>query len=289
MIDSINWVLGPISHKMIVKNLFKPSGYGEETYHYKKDVNLKFYYASSCLAVNTTVEAVTGNTHINFTEKDKNNYLDKLKEIVCTALVDKDIYEEIPKRLLRIDFKLDVSIPDDIERKTYLKFLTELDDNCLWLKKREDYSTSKYLTGKYPMRKINLYSRYAKYHRKEERNIIRLEIQNFKRKLISNEKKFGIRRDFVNYFCFDMWQELLIDVLKKYMFFNSDHYKLKSAYTIIDGSDYSDTIKRRLKKFLNDSSRYSNITVLKKHYDRVTFSKYIRYLQQLRYPSTDFR
>ena len=251
-------------------------------YQYEEHINLKFYCSSSYLCVNTTVKAVTGKNYISFTEKDKNEYLSKLKIIVCSVLTVPSIYDEIPKMISRIDYKIDVITSSELEKSIYIKFLTQLDDNHLHLKKRKDYESSKYLTGKYTMRRINLYDRYARTHKEEDKFIIRLEVQNLKRAIVSNKKKYGISRDFENYLCEDMFQELYISILRDYMLIGAHYYKIKTAYKLINNSDYTAIIKKRLKKFLRDTQKYDGLTGIRKHYDRLTRKKYMKLLQNIR-------
>lgn len=245
-------------------------------------MNFIIYSGNPYLCVNTNVKAITGRNHISFSEKDINEYLSELKKIVCSVLTVPSIYDKIPKMISRIDYKIDVITSSELEKNTYLKFLTQLDDNYQYLKKRADFETSKYLTGKYTMRRINLYDRYARTHKEEDKFIIRLEVQNLKRAIVSNKKKYGISRDFENYLCEDMFQELYISILRDYMLIGAHHYKIKTAYKLINNSDYTAIIKKRLKKFLRDTQKYDGLTGIRKHYDRLTRKKYMKLLQNIR-------
>ena len=285
MVDSINWVLGkiPSNYIQLDKFIFHKDG-GFYSYNYKKNINFCFYCTNSFMTVQTTVSAVTGKNNISLTQSDMNDYLNKFEVIVCSILSNPSKYNEIPKMISRVDYKIDVLTSNELEKSMYLKFLTQLEDKHHYLKKNSDYVSSKYLTGKYTMRRYNLYSRIEKTHNKEDELIIRLEVQNLKRLLIANKKKYGITRDLINYWDISMWKSLLVDELQGYMLLGT-HYKIEIAYKLIDDSEYTDSMKKRLKKFLNDTKKYDGLTKTRNHYDRVTYKKYIKLLQTLRYSS----
>lgn len=282
MIDSINWAF-KVPKRWLKTEKFKKCGKNISCYNYKKDINFTYYdYNIQWLTIMTTTSAVLDRQHIELTEKDMNEYLDKLKEIVCTILVDDSVYNEIVKKITRIDYKLDVFVENEIEHNIYMELLGMLDDKFGHIKEDKKYPTSKVLCGgRYSQREILLYDKYTQSYDKKWKNYIRLETHNRKISLINNLKRNGVSRDDLsNYWQFNMYKEWLIDILDKYMMGHTWHYKIDIAKKIIDNSSYSFTIKKNLKKYL-DNVAYMGMAGVRKTYDRLVQQKYKRLLVEL--------
>lgn len=119
------------------------------------------------------------------------------------------------------------------------------------MKEKVKYSSSKHISsGGSGSRNFNMYS---KYQERKDKGIVGEELEQWKNMLrIENQyKKYGILPSLENYWCYDSYKDMYIDIFDRYFFNDSRHYKLNIAQNMINNSnELSFTMKKNINKFL---------------------------------------
>lgn len=284
MIDSINFIIrnidnlefqrfkeNNISYKRFENNKknFNSVGYSFEY----KGVEFKYYKSFKNILVIANAHKVLGKKDILLS--DLNLYKHRLKEIVERALGIQNTKLE----LNRIDYCVDLKL--DERMNIYLELLRFHRTKYKYMKTTTDYSTSKYLKTKAGKTNINIYNRYACTCNEEDKGILRIEVQNKKKKIKSEFDKYGIDKDINNYWSETAMQEYYFDFLKDFLYIGNYYNKIL-AYKIINESDNKIKQKSKLKKFLRDVERGKMDYIFhSKEYGYTKVKNYIEKLETL--------
>ena len=146
-------------------------------------------------------------------------YLTKVKE-VSEELFGKNKTLE----LNRIDYCVDVELKSEEELECYLDVLDWNKKKYKYMKEKYKYSTSQYLQTKNGQHNLNAYDRGAKTKKKEDKNILRIELQCKKSFIKKQFVNYGIEKDLYNYWSKSSMEKYYFDYLKDYLYVG-DNYK----------------------------------------------------------------
>lgn len=150
------------------------------------------------------------------------------------------------------------------------------------MKIKKSYKTSVYRQSQRGQYNLNIYSRFECTKEHKDRNILRVELQMKKSKMIKEQDQFGITRELDNYWSKEAMEEYYFKFLEGF-FGIGPHRRLADAKLLIDNSDYSDNYKMKLKKFLDDISLeidHRELSKNKKYYSS-TIKKYKQMLADI--------
>lgn len=259
-----------------IKSFTSKDRLGNENTHYRwsyKGIEFKY---------NTLAHIVTAitNTHTILDEKmyitlsDRALYKNRIEQIfneIFSGMLVK--YE-----LNRIDYCVDIKFEDDVLLEKYLILYKYQNPKFVHTKIKNIYATSIYRSSGRGQYNLNIYSKYAESKGERYRDILRLELQIKKAKIKKEYEKYGIPKDLDYYWTQEAMEEYYFDFLSDF-FGSGKHMKYFKAKELISKSDYSDTWKKKLKKFLKERMvqvDYKNIVKTKK-----TFNTYAEKLGAL--------
>ena len=149
------------------------------------------------------------------------------------------------------------------------------------MKIEKDYPTSIYMKTKVGQNNLNIYSRYEKTKKEEDKGILRIEVQNKKKKIKNEYDKYGIDKDLDNYWNIQAMNEYYFNFLYDYLY-EGNYYKRKTARQIINNSSYTISMKDKLKKFLKDIEKSKLYTLIAgRKYSNGAINNYIEKLNHL--------
>lgn len=284
MIDSINFIVrnveniefqrfkeNHIRYKRFENNI---NNFGSVGYSFEyKGVEFKYYKSFKIILVIANAHKVLEKRDILLSDLSK--YKERLKEIVKTALGT----EAIKLELNRIDYCVDLKL--DEKMKIYLELLKFHRPKYKYMRMEKFYSTSKYLKTKNGKNNINIYNRYSCTEDEEDKGILRIEVQNKKKKIKSEFDKYGIDKDIDNYWTKEAMGEYYFDFLKNYLYIG-DYLKKQIAYEKINKSDNKPKQISNLKKFLRDVEQGTMYDIFNcKEYGNTKINNYIKKLENL--------
>ena len=186
--------------------------------------------------------------------------------------------------LSRLDYRYDIRIENEDERKLIIKLLKKGIKKSSYMKKITKYKTTVRYFSK--SRCDNIYDKEierlakGKEVKKYEKGIFRFEAQIKNEHLKYRNKKQGIDRSFEKYFTYEMYKyymdTMIIKVVGK-----GDFYCLREAEKIIEIADIKDKYKKELREFLIYTSIKRCLSKTKDKYGRYKYKKYINILEGL--------
>ena len=288
MIDSINFIIRNINPKdfsetmnSLVKrkpfyNLKERNIYLRDGEHFNyKNLNFKYYFHLNILIIETHPYKILNKKTI--TLRDKQEYVTKLESILSELINN---IEEYKLEIHRIDYYVDLKLYG--KKDKYVLLLNKYNKDIFqYMKKSNEYTSSSYLKTKQGKRNINIYSRYDKTKNIEDIGILRLEVQNMKRMINGEFKKYGISKDLDNYWTTYAMEDYFFKVIEGYCY-SGIHYKRKIANKIIAKSDYKNSMKTKLKQFLLDVETLGLHAMSKsKEYNTCKINNRIKYLEEI--------
>lgn len=284
MVDSTNYNISNVLIRDIpyFYNKFKKFKEGCYCYLYK---GCQFiYYLTSCnLSIKTTTYKILGTTTPTLSDYPK--FIEKLKSII-EEVINLTTYE---LNLCRIDYFVDLKLSSEEEVKEVFALLQKHSTKYKYMKQKEVYKTSIHLITKSGSYNINFYDKYKQLQDKEGindpkfKNVVRFELQVKNRKLKRLEKENNIQRDIKDYFSKSLMEDIYFRTLEDY-FYKGDYVTLLKGIDIIKKSNYSQTVKLNLIKFLK-TVNLIGISYVKRRNGRGishnTFNNYINSLNKL--------
>lgn len=249
-----------------------------------KNVDFKYSIRFKYLLLMTHADVVLQKDTITLTDKEeyKRRISNLLKEVL-----PKEIFKI---ELNRIDYKADIKLESKEMLKEYIKLLDKHNATFYYMKKKNDYDTSIYLTNKTGQHTFNFYdkleeqkNRKGMYDEKFE-NVLRLEVQNRPAKLRSQSKKEANPKEKLldNYYSKEAMEENFFKLITPYLY-EGDYYKIEQARKIINKSKYSKKWKEKLKRFLKAVANNKGVkaTYNSKYCHEDTGKSYIQKLNNL--------
>lgn len=280
MIDSANFNIPYVLIRDIPYFYTKFKMYKKGCYHYEyKGCQFKYYLTSCSLSINTNTYKILGTT--NPTLSDKTKFIEKLKSIIA-EVITLTTYE---LNLCRIDYCVDLKLSSEEEINEILYLLQKHSTKYKYMKQKEVYKTSIYLSTKCGSYNINFYDKYKQLQDVEGitderyKNVFRFELQVKSRKLKRLQKEQHIKRNIENYFSKPLMKQLYFTTLQNY-FYEGDYVTLSNGIDIIKESSYSQTIKLNLIKFLK-AVNLVGMTYTTKQFPYGVVRKYIMLLNKL--------
>lgn len=127
---------------------------------------------------------------------------------------------------------------------------------------------------------MNLYDKFEESGEKIFENIIRLEVQVKKKRILKNLKDFGISRHLFNYWNYDSFENYFIDFLSPYLY-KSNYFRVDVARKKIRNcNELSKTLQNNLCKFINTVNKYG-LGVTRNKYNYTTMRKYLKLLDEV--------
>ncbi len=245
-----------------------------------KNCELQIFLSSGYILLITNAHSILNKN--NICVSDLKEFERRIKAILNDIILDGNYSISVN----RIDFYSDVFVQDDYTFKLYMKLLQKHRNNFMYCKSKALYKTSKHIsTGGAGSKNFNLYDKYEERKNKgitgEEpekwKNCIRIELQYKKMYFKNQYKKYGVLPILDNYWNFDSYKSMYLNVYDKYLYWPSRYYKLSVAKNIVNSSDLSFTLKKNINKFLS----VVNITGMEdiiKYYNRNTIDKFSQIL-----------
>lgn len=245
-----------------------------------KNCELQIFLSSGYILLITNAHTILNKS--NICVSDLKEFERRIKAILDEIILDGRYSISVN----RLDFHIDVFEQDDIKFKIFMKLLIKHCDNFLYCKSKGKYATSMHLSTKNSgSRNINIYDKYEEQKAKNVtgaelekwKNCIRIELQYKKMYFKNQYKKYGVLPILDNYWNFDSYKSMYLNVYDKYLYWPSRYYKLSVAKNIVNSSDLSFTLKKNINKFLS----VVNITGMEditKYYNRNTIDKFSQIL-----------
>ena len=282
MIHSTNLVISNVLIKDIPNFYTKFKKYNKNGCYYYKFKGCTFYYflTSRSLYIITDTHKILGT--ITTKTSDSTRFIEKLKAVIAevTTLTAYEL------KVCRIDYYVDLKLNNEEEVNEILFLLHKYSTKYKYMKQKKVYKTSIHLTTKNGSYNINFYDKYKQLQDtlgiEDERfkNTIRFELQIKSRKIKKLEKYQNIQRDIKNYFSKSLMEQLYFKTLENY-FYKGDYVTLSEGINIIKKSNYTQTIKLNLIKFLKVVN-ILGITYTKKYFSYNAIRKYINLLNELK-------
>lgn len=222
-------------------------------------------------------------------------------KILGKAVITKDDYDEIEEKLneylqfiygnetkklimLRLDYRFDVVVPEEANRKALLKLYKKTFPKHGFKKKYDQYKGSIYFNSKSiqvicydkPLERQDKQQQIEAY----EENVLRFEVRLSNDHLNYIKRKNKTDKSLFNYLCEDAWNDYMIRHLYPF-FFAGNFYKINIAMNIINCSTLTGTQKAQVQEFLCDVSKYG-LEVVKNMKKEEGFSggdlKYSKYM-----------
>lgn len=161
--------------------------------------------------------------------------------------------------LNRIDYHIDIQLKDEEEMKLYIDILNKHNKKFHYMKKRNNYLSSLYLTTKQGQFTLNIYNKEEeqmdKYGIKSEEyeNVLRLEIQNRPARIKAEAKRKSepVEKKLENYFSKEGMEKGFFELLSKYLY-EGDYYTKRSAKQKINrNTTLKQSQKERIKNYID--------------------------------------
>lgn len=281
MIHSTHLIVPGVLIRDITNFYTKFKKYDDKGYYYYKFKGCIFkYFLPSCsLYIITDTHTILDTITPKISDSTK--FIEKLKSII-EEVITLRTYE---LNLCRIDYHIDLKLSSEEEVKEVFYLLQKHPTKYKYMKQKEVYKSSIHLSTKCGSYNINFYDKYKQlqevYGIKDERfrNVVRFELQVKSRKLKRLEKEQHIQRNIKNYFSKPLMEQLYFTTLQDY-FYKGDYVTLSKGIEIINKSNYTQTIKLNLIRFIK-SINLIGITYAKKGFSYNVVNNYINLLNQL--------
>ena len=183
--------------------------------------------------------------------------------------------------LTRLDYRLDVVIPESDHRKLLLKLYRKTAEKHGFKKKYDQYESTVYFNSK-SCRVVcydKMEERLAKGEsvQPHEKDVLRYEVCLLNRHLNYMKRQYGIEKKIENYMKDDLWKKYFNGNVCP-IFYRGNCYKITEATKIIQNSSLSEKDKKKLREFLCDVSRHGISGVMKLQEKSNNKSKYSKYL-----------
>lgn len=243
-----------------------------------KNCELQIYSNSGYILLITNAHSILNKN--NICVSDLKEFERRIKAILNDIILDGNYSISIN----RLDFYSDVFVHDDYTFKLYMKLLLKHCDNFMYCKTKEKYLSSKHIsTRNSGSRNFNIYD---KYEEREANNItgeelekwkgcIRIELQYKKMYFKNQYKKYGVLPILENYWNYECFKSMYIDIFDKYFYSPSQYYKLSVAKNIVNNSNLSFTLKKNINKFLSVVN-VVGMENIKRYYNRLTIHKFCK-------------
>lgn len=254
MFDSIDFIIENINIYDLQLDILKPkvyqftkntqvNKYTENIIDFEyKTVKFNYYFKACSLLIHTNAHRILNKTSVDL--QDKKEYINKLNNILDAVIKNLKKYKV---ELMRIDYCVDLKLDEKIN--DYIGILNNNVHTFKYMKMKTIYDTSIHLNTKYGKQNINIYNRYEKTKDINDLGILRLEIQNKKRLVKVELKRYGLTRELDNYWDINSMEDYFFNIVEGYCY-TGYHYKRKIANKIIDNSSYTKSMKEKLKQFL---------------------------------------
>lgn len=245
-----------------------------------KNCELQIYLSSGYILLITNTHNILNKN--NICVSDLEEFERRIKAILNEIILD-GCYSISVNRL---DFYSDVFVQDDLKFKLYRKLLSKHCDNFLYCKTKRKYSSSKHLsTRNSGSRNFNIYDKYEEQKAKgvngeqleKWKNCIRIELQYKKMYFKTQYKKYGVLPTLDNYWNFNSYKSMYLDIFDRYFYYPSRYYKLSLAINIVNSSDLSFTLKKNINRFLSVVNLVG-MENIKKYYNRLRINKFCKIL-----------
>ena len=134
--------------------------------------------------------------------KNDNDKINKVLELYSDNFNSLFPNSEAEQYVNRIDYKLDVPVPDEKERELYIKLFKKSYKKYGYMKQVDRYNSSLKFKGKTV--ELNIYNKYQERIDRNEApdnyKFIRLEVQLSRPKLKYNKKTYGVKDTIQNYY-----------------------------------------------------------------------------------------
>ncbi len=212
----------------------------------------------------------------DITVSDRSAYIRKINRIIDEVFEGKEVKLELE----RLDYYVDIPFDSEEIAMKYLVLYKYRNPKFAFTKIKGDYETSIYRASKRGQYNVNIYLRYKKTKNEidKEKNILRVELQMKKAKLIKELKKNRIPRKLENYWSAGAMKEYFFGLYAKF-FGKGDIYKYKEAVKVIKKSSYSEVWKNKLIKFLKKMISEDDYKAVLK--SKQTYDRYVKKLEDL--------
>ncbi|MGV8983834.1 hypothetical protein [Clostridium sp.] len=182
--------------------------------------------------------------------------------------------------LLRIDYRLDVCIPDKSERDLLFKLYEKTIEMYRFKVKNISYDTTIYYNCK--STGMIIYGKSEERRDKEavvmdfEEDVIRFEYRVLNKHLNNNKHKNNIKKELRNYFTKEQYLKYMEKNFEAILY-KGDHYKIFKIDTILKkNTQLNEKSKIIIRQFLFDVSNYGITAVknMKNKEDKLIYSKY---------------
>ncbi|WP_234124867.1 phage/plasmid replication domain-containing protein [Clostridium hydrogenum] len=181
--------------------------------------------------------------------------------------------------LIRVDYRLDVCIPNKKEREILFKIYKKAIEKYGFKKKYSCFKTTVYFNTRSTQttaydkeqERISNGKNICSY----EKNVIRFEFRIQNRHLNNKKHKQGVDKKLINYFNNKSYLEYMHKNFEAILY-KGDYYKIYRAETIINRSNLSIKYKKMMREFLSDVSIHG-ITYVKNKLNqdgKLVYSKY---------------
>lgn len=245
-----------------------------------KNCELQIFLSSGYILLITNAHSILNKN--NICVSDLKEFERRIKAILNDIILDGNYSISIN----RLDFYSDVFVHDDYTFKLYMKLLLKHCDDFMYCKTKEKYLSSKHIsTRNSGSRNFNIYD---KYEERKANNItgeelekwkgcIRIELQYKKMYFKNQYKKYGVLPILENYWNYECFKSMYIDIFDKYFYSPSQYYKLSVAKNIVNNSNLSFTLKKNINKFLSVVN-VVGMENIKRYYNRLTINKFCKIL-----------
>ena len=256
-------------------NIFQKYDYRNFYFFKYKNIRFAYFKMSKTLYIQTEVDKILGRNII--TLKDKNEFLEKIKEIIKEFVNIAD--EKLKFNVCRCDYKVDLTLSDK-EMENIFILLNKHRTTYKYIRSQRKYDTSISLSNHTGGTKINIYDKGVQSNLPEFKNMLRVELQIKNKKIHRFYKKNRIERDINLYWSREFMEEFYFKYFEDY-FYKGDYYKLGIAKKIILDSPYKEIIKNRLIEFITRIQK-DGFTITSKRYSYNTVKRYVEYLNNIK-------
>ncbi|NBI06110.1 phage/plasmid replication domain-containing protein [Senegalia massiliensis] len=217
-----------------------------------------------------------------------------------------NIFEDNKKDLLlnRIDYRMDVKIPNENEREVLMKLYKKTIEKYRFQRKYDQYNSTIYYNSKSTQATVYDKTKERNFKNKKvevfEENVLRFEVRLQNKHLNYRKNKYNIDKKLENYFEEGLYKKYMNMYLEPILY-RGNYYKIYQAKKIIYASKLKYKDKEFLQEFLTDisksgitgakelkiNSRNNNdksekkVVYEKQKYSKYKFTKGIRLLEEL--------
>lgn len=208
---------------------------------YYKKVLFNYFVESQTLLIKTNIHKILNKSDITTT--DIKIYIKTLKSIIRQVLK----ISNFQLILSRLDYCIDLKLEHN-ELQEILKIIQKHRPKYKHMKMLH-YKTGIGLYSKNGLGLI-LYDKGSESKSQFYKDTLRIEVRYHKNNLKALEHQIGLTRELENFATKDMMLDLCFEKVLKNFLYVSDYTSIENAYLKIEKSNYTNTIKKNLKKFL---------------------------------------